>query len=56
MRWTENDLYRFFGLLLGASVPLLIWQVVPGNQQAIPHAAFLALHSLMEIFASWPRR
>lgn len=38
-------------LLLLASVPLLIWQAVPHNQQLIPHVSFLAMHSLMEVFA-----
>ena len=38
-------------LLLAASIPLLLWQVVPANQLTIPGPTFLAAHSVMEIFA-----
>ena len=38
-------------LLLTASIPLLVWQAAPVNQQAISGPAFLAAHSMMEVFA-----
>ncbi|MGE5319295.1 MAG: MASE3 domain-containing protein, partial [Hyphomicrobiaceae bacterium] len=38
-------------LLLAASLPLLLWQAVPANQVTISAPAFLAVHSMMEIFA-----
>lgn len=38
-------------LLLALAVPLLAWQSTPSHQLPIPHADFLALHSLLEIFA-----
>ena len=38
-------------LLLAASFPLLLWQAIPTNQAAISAPAFLAAHSIMEIFA-----
>jgi diguanylate cyclase (GGDEF)-like protein len=38
-------------LLLAASIPLLQWQAVPANQIALSAPAFLAIHSMMEIFA-----
>ena len=51
-RLPEMPLSRLSGLLLLAFAgPLLVWQMVPGNQEAIPASAFLALHSLAEIFA-----
>jgi diguanylate cyclase (GGDEF)-like protein len=47
-----HDRHLFVGtVLLGASVPLLVWQAMPGNQLSISPPAFLAVHSLMEIFA-----
>lgn len=46
------DRQRLVGmLLLFASVPLLVWQAVPANQIDIELPAFLAAHSLMEVFA-----
>ncbi|WP_223809530.1 EAL domain-containing protein [Thermomonas sp. XSG] len=45
-------LHRIVGmLLLALAVPLLAWQSTPSHQLPIPHADFLALHSLLEIFA-----
>ncbi len=45
-------LHRIVGmLLLALAVPLLAWQAAPAHQQPIPHADFLALHSLLEVFA-----
>jgi len=38
-------------LLLVASIPLLVWQAAPGNQVAISSPTFLAVHSMMEVFA-----
>ena len=38
-------------LLLAVSLPLLLWQAVPSNQATISHPTFLAVHSIMEIFA-----
>jgi len=38
-------------MLLAASLPLLLWQAIPTNQAAISAPAFLAAHSIMEIFA-----
>ena len=38
-------------LLVAASVPLLLWQAVPANQLTISTPAFLAIHSMTEIFA-----
>ncbi|HEY9145423.1 MAG TPA: GGDEF domain-containing protein, partial [Thiobacillus sp.] len=36
---------------MAASIPLLLWQAVPANQLTLSAPAFLAAHSLMEIFA-----
>ncbi|MFO7550107.1 MAG: EAL domain-containing protein [Haliea sp.] len=50
--WKHPDRVQRIGLaalLLG--VPLLLWQFSPGNQVNISQPAFLALHSLMEIFS-----
>jgi len=38
-------------LLLAASIPLLLWQAAPANQAVIAPPAFLAAHSMMEVFA-----
>lgn len=38
-------------LLLAISLPLLVWQAIPANQLVIGGATFLAVHSMMEIFA-----
>jgi len=38
-------------LLLAASIPLLVWQAVPANQLTISSPTFLAIHSMMEVFA-----
>ncbi|MBI3433373.1 MAG: EAL domain-containing protein [Hydrogenophilales bacterium] len=47
-----QESHRLVGiLLLAASIPLLLWQAVPANQLTISTPAFLAVHSLMEIFA-----
>ena len=52
MRLHEQDPHRLAGLLmLAASVPLLLWQAVPSNQTAIAAPTFLAVHSMMEVFA-----
>jgi len=52
MRLTGKDPHRFGGiLLLAASIPLLLWQATPANQVAVSAPAFLAVHSMMEIFA-----
>ena len=52
MRLTGSDPHRRFGiLLLALGLPLLLWQATPANQWAISGPAFLAVHSLMEIFA-----
>jgi len=47
-----QDSHRLAGiLLLAASIPLLVWQATPVNQLAISAPTFLAVHSMMEIFA-----
>ncbi|MBS0461373.1 MAG: diguanylate cyclase, partial [Proteobacteria bacterium] len=47
-----QDTHRIAGiLLLTASIPLLLWQTFPANQLTFSTPAFLAIHSLMEIFA-----
>ncbi len=47
-----QETHRLAGiLLLVASIPLLLWQAVPANQLSISAPAFLAAHSMMEIFA-----
>ena len=47
-----QESHRLAGiLLLAASIPLLLWQAVPANQLTLSAPAFLAAHSLMEIFA-----
>jgi diguanylate cyclase (GGDEF)-like protein len=47
-----QETHRLAGiLLLIASFPLLLWQAVPANQLTISAPAFLAAHSMMEIFA-----
>jgi diguanylate cyclase (GGDEF)-like protein len=52
MQLSGQDTSRLGGmLLLTASLPLLLWQAVPANQVAISAPAFLAVHSVMEIFA-----
>lgn len=52
MQLQVQDPHRLAGLLLlAASVPLLLWQAVPLNQLAISAPAFLAAHSMMEVFA-----
>lgn len=52
MRLPKQDIPRLVGmLLLAASLPLLLWQAVPSNQVTISPATFLAVHSIMEIFA-----
>jgi diguanylate cyclase len=52
MRIPGNAPHRLGGmLLLVASVPLLLWQATPANQLPISPPAFLAVHSMMEIFA-----
>ena len=52
MQLPKQDLQRFVGIvLLAASIPLLLWQATPANQLAISSQAFLAAHSVMEIFA-----
>jgi len=52
MRLPGQDAHRWFGIvLLALGVPLLLWQAIPANQLAISGPAFLAVHSLMEIFA-----
>jgi diguanylate cyclase (GGDEF)-like protein len=52
MRLPGQDTHRLAGLLLlAASIPLLLWQAVPGNQLTLAQADFLAIHSLMEVFA-----
>jgi len=52
MQLQVQDPHRLAGLLLlAASIPMLLWQAVPLNQLAIPVPAFLAAHSMMEIFA-----
>ena len=52
MRLLEQDAHRLVGmLLLAASLPLLLWQAIPANQVAISAPTFLAVHSMMEIFA-----
>lgn len=38
-------------LLLAVSIPLLLWQAFPANQLTLPPPVFLAIHSLMEVFA-----
>ncbi len=45
------DAPRLVGiLLLIASIPLLLWQTAPASQLPISLPAFLAAHSLMEVF------
>ena len=52
MRLPGKDPHRLGGiLLLAASIPLLLWQATPANQVAVSAPAFLAVHSMMEIFA-----
>ncbi|WP_461571949.1 putative bifunctional diguanylate cyclase/phosphodiesterase [Thiobacillus sp.] len=52
MRLPGQTGHRLAGmLLLAASIPLLVWQAVPANQLTISAPAFLAAHSMMEIFA-----
>lgn len=52
MRFPGNAPHRLGGiLLLMASVPLLLWQATPANQLPIAPPAFLAVHSMMEIFS-----
>jgi diguanylate cyclase (GGDEF)-like protein len=52
MRLPGQDTHSRIGmLLLAMSIPLLLWQAVPANQLAISAPAFLAAHSMMEIFA-----
>lgn len=52
MSLSEKDTHRLVGgLLLVASIPLLLWQASPANQLAISGPAFLAAHSMMETFA-----
>lgn len=52
MRLPVKDPHRLGGILLFAtSIPLLLWQATPANQLAISAPAFLAVHSMMEIFA-----
>jgi len=52
MRLPGKDPHRLGGiLLLAASIPLLLWQAAPANQVAVSAPAFLAVHSMMEIFA-----
>jgi diguanylate cyclase (GGDEF)-like protein len=52
MRLPGQDTHRIAGiLLLTASIPLLLWQTFPANQLTFSTPAFLAIHSLMEIFA-----
>jgi diguanylate cyclase (GGDEF)-like protein len=52
MRLPGQNAHRLVGLLLlAASIPLLLWQAVPVNQLAISAPAFLAVHSMMEVFA-----
>jgi len=47
-----QDTHRLAGiLLLSASIPLLLWQAFPANQLTLSAPAFLAVHSMMEIFA-----
>ncbi|MHB1074823.1 putative bifunctional diguanylate cyclase/phosphodiesterase [Thiobacillus sp.] len=47
-----QDTHRLAGiLLLSASIPLLLWQSFPANQLTLSAPAFLAAHSMMEIFA-----
>jgi len=47
-----QDTHRLAGiLLLSASIPLLLWQAFPANQLTPSAPAFLAVHSMMEIFA-----
>ena len=42
---------RVGALIVALGVPLLVWQAVPANQIDISLPAFLAAHSLMEVFA-----
>ena len=52
MQLPRQNIQRLAGtLLLAASLPLLLWQAVPSNQVTIAHPTFLAVHSIMEIFA-----
>jgi diguanylate cyclase (GGDEF)-like protein len=52
MRYPGKDSHRLGGvLLLAASIPLLLWQATPANQLPISAPAFLAVHSMMEIFS-----
>jgi len=52
IRLQEHKAHRLVGtLLLSASIPLLLWQAVTANHQAISAPTFLAAHSMMEIFA-----
>ena len=47
-----QDTHRLAGiLLLAASIPLLLWQATPVNQLTISAPAFLAVHSMIEIFS-----
>lgn len=47
-----KDLHRRAGVgLLALSLPLFLWQAGPVNQWAVSQADFLAVHSLMEVFA-----
>jgi diguanylate cyclase (GGDEF)-like protein len=51
-RLPGQDSHRLAGiLLLTASIPLLVWQATPMNQLAISPPTFLAVHSMMEVFA-----
>jgi diguanylate cyclase (GGDEF)-like protein len=52
MQLQGQGFHRIAGtLVLAASIPLLLWQAAPTNQLAISRPDFLALHSLMEVFA-----
>lgn len=52
MQAPEPDRRHAIGILvLGLSVPLLIWQADPANQLDIAPAHFLAAHAMMEVFA-----
>lgn len=52
MQQSGHPPHRVAGmLLLAASVPLLVWQAVPANQLIILAPTFLAIHSMMEVFA-----
>ncbi len=49
MRYAFPHIVGLLSLVL--SVPLLVWQATPENQIPIAPSQFLALHSIMEIFA-----